>query len=214
MRNPQLERNIGLGFALAGAAVVVVAHRLPPGALGGHARSLGWLVGLTGVLFGGGSAFVAQLNARGKSALRQGRDVLARWTVDGDDWRRFVEMNARLNQESNALVNAHSPRAEAPPGGVEVIVGKGGVLIDGDFHDLPRRGTPRITHAGLRPGRPNLLDIGLEFPGGVAGVSGVPSSATRSALRFPIAPSAEAAAAAVINHYQLIASESRSAPRS
>lgn len=212
MRNPRLERNIGLGFCLSGALAVVIAFQLPADALGGRARDLSVMYGLMCLVFGGGSAIVSHLNARGQVALQRDEGVVARWFVDAANWRAFRTVNDALNQEPGAYVNELSLRGGVSPEGAEVIVGKDAVQIDGDFHALPHRGTPRILQAGIRPGRPGLIELWLEYPGGGGGASGVPTPARRTALRFPMAEGAEQAVSAALAHYQAMVAESRSTP--
>lgn len=202
VRNPHCWRNIGLAFFASGIVTLMAAYLLPEAVAGNAARSILIVYGMTALLFGGGTALFRHFDARAKAALARGADIIARWHVDAKTWRAFIAHNEMLNQESGALINELSIREAVPADGIEVIVGKTAIEIDGSIHAL-QRGTPEITHAELNTSRvrPSYVELQLYYPGGGHGTSGVPRSATRSVLRFPVAAGAQREAEWVVAHY-------------
>lgn len=203
MRSPRLWRNIGLAFLASGIAASSAAFLLPDAAVGNSARALLMIFGLTALVFGGGTALSRLFDAREQDALVRGEDVIARWRVDAETWRAFIAHDRTLDQESGGPVNELSIRDIVPADGIEVIVGKSAVQIDGSIHALPLRGTPEITHVELNTSRvrPSFVELRLYYPGGGQGASGVPRSATRTVLRFPVTAGALRDAEAVVAHY-------------
>lgn len=128
--------------------------------------------------------------ARAQDALLQKENVIARWRVDAATWHAFVEVNGKLNWAPDGLLNELSISDEVPDGGIEVIIGKEAVQVDGDIHPLPLRGTPEITGTVLDVGRygPLFIEFQFFYPGGGGhGASGVPHASVRRALqRRPI----------------------------
>jgi len=204
MRNPHRSRNISLAFFTSGIVAVPAAFLLPEAAAGDTARGILFVYGLMAIMFGGMSALIHHSEARAKDSLLRGEDILARWRVDAASWRAFLTLNHQLNQEPGALPNElnFNLRKDVPAGGVDVIVSRTGVEIDGDFHHLPIRGTPEITHAELNSrAAPSFIELWLYYPGGSYGASGIPQPSRRRALRFPVAARAQSDAERVVAHY-------------
>lgn len=204
MHHPDRAHNIALAVMASGILVGIIHGQLPHELV--HDRLLGVILILywpNAVLFGGGSALFSHFKARAQDALARGEDVIARWHVDAATWRAFIAHNDLLNQESDARINELSIRDEVPANGIDVIVGREVVQVDGSIHMLPRRGTPQVTHAGLNASRvrPSFIELQLYYPGGGYGASGVPRSSLRTALRFPVAASAHRAAEQVVKYY-------------
>lgn len=185
MRNPARWRTVCLASSAAGAVACVLAFVLPQALASDPVRTGLFAVGLTAAILGGAAAWFAHSSLRAKEALERGEDVVARWHVDAARWEAFVELDGRLNGSGRVLVNDFSPSGSRP-GGVDVVVGKDAVEIDGSVHEVPRRGIPEVTHAELVSDVADYIDLSLYFPGGGHGASGVPRGPTRSALRFPV----------------------------
>ena len=199
MRNPQRSRNIGLAFFASGIVVMIVHFLLPKEAAQNDLlKVILVLYWPNAILFGAGSAFFSHLKVRAQNSLLRGEGVLARWRVDAATWSAFIEANGRLNQQPGTVVSELAIRKDVPADGIEVIVGKDSVQIDGSIHSLPLRGTPEITHAALENGRPwpAYVELGLYYPAG-----GENGTEVRTALRFPVAASAERDAESVVRHY-------------
>jgi len=79
----------------------------------------------------------------GTDALRwnrmvSGKDLLARWRVDRDQWYRFCHLNNALNAQGDRPYCRLPTTGQPRPDGVEVFVGKTSVMVDGNFYHLPR----------------------------------------------------------------------------
>lgn len=212
MRNPHRWRNIGLVFFLGGTAATAAPFLLPEASAGDILRGILFICGTMAVLFGGGTALFRHLDARALDRLRSGVAIIARWHVDADTWRRFCELNHHMAETDGIPVNMLDVPDKVPADGVEVIVAEYGVEIGGDFHHLPRRGSPRIEHAYLREGDPVCIVLVVKYPGGGYGASGMPRPATWLSLRFPVQPGVRHDARRVVAHYVAMEAESRPRP--
>ena len=203
MRNPRLWRNVGLALLASGPVAIIAALQLPPGALTDTPRAIGFGFGVMAIVFGGIGALVMHLGARAQAALERGEELIARWRVDAATWRDFLALNRELDQAPEAVANELSVREEIPADGIEVMVGKSAIDIDGSLHRLPLRGTPEITRAEIseRPGRPTCVELALYYPGAGQDGSGAPQSPTRTCLRFPVPSGRQSDAERVVAHY-------------
>ena len=203
MRHPHRARRNALLFLAGGVVAASAAFVLPEAVAGDTTKSLLFIGGVTALLFGGGTALFRHFDARAKDALARGEAIIARWHVDAATWRAFIAQNEQLHQDRRGLSNELLIRDGGSGDGVEVIVGDTAVEIDGSIHVLPRRGTPEITHAELKTGGtgPAFVELRLYYPRGGYGASGVPQSARRTALRFPVTSGARRDAERVVAHY-------------
>ena len=201
MRNARLWRTAALLWALSGLAAGAGAFLLPGPTAPEWARASLVAYALTAVIFGLASALWSHAALRAGQALRNDDEVLARWRVDAATWRRFVARNAELNQAPGALGNELSIRDAVPDAGVEVVVGREAVEIDGSIHPLPLRGPPEVTEAFLVQDAPDYVELQLRYPAGGGGASGVSRAPTCSALRFPVAPASWRDARAIVAHF-------------
>jgi hypothetical protein len=140
MRQPQRWRNIGLGFFLSGIVATPLPFLVREGAVNDPVLGSLFIYGLMALLFGGMIARMRHTEARAWESLRRGEEIIARWHVDGATWRAFLALNDRVN-DGNPRKNELTLylRKTPPAEGVNVIVSRTGVEIDGDFHHLPRR---------------------------------------------------------------------------
>ena len=203
MRNPVLWRNVALAFVAAGPVAIAVAMQLPEGAASNATRGITSMFGMMAIIFGACAALFAHLDVRAKQSLTLGEDILARWRIDAATWREFVALDSELNRSPDAYRNELQIREQVSAEGIVVIAGKTAVEIDGDIHRLPSRGTPEITHAEFNESRirPSYIELHLYYPGGETGASGVPHSATRTALRFPVPAGAKFDAERLVAQY-------------
>lgn len=203
MRNPRVWRNVALCALATGPLAIAAAVQLPSSAATDPARAMGFVYGVSAILFGAIGALVLHVQLKAKLALSRGEDVLARWRIDAAHWRDFLALNSELDRAPGAYSNELSVREEVPAEGIEVIAGKFAIEIDGDFHALPARGTPEITRAEFHAGRDGLsyIELDLYYPGGGQGASGVPMAPKRSCLRVPVPPGAQGDAERLVAHY-------------
>lgn len=195
MRNPRRVRNIALVACLAGAAATTAAFTIPDAGPGFTLQAALGIGGLTSGVLGFVVALFTQIDARRKARLMRGDDVIARWRVDPARWHAFVHLNEKLDTERGALRNHLSIRRNAPAAGIEVIVAKAALQVDGDFHALSFNGNPAITSLTRQPGPPPYLEFRLSYTGADY------SASLDWALRFPIAAGSESDAARVQSHY-------------
>jgi hypothetical protein len=203
MRNPHRWRKIGLAFFASGVIAAPAAFLLPEAAAGDTVRGVLFIYGVMAILFGGASALARHSETRAWESLRRGEDIIARWRVDARTWREFIEPK-QISREPGFLPNELMLylRKEIPANGVEVIVSRNGIEIDGAFHHLPARGTPEVTHAALDDRvQPACIELRLYYPGGGRGASGIPQPSRRTALRFPVARGADHDAERVVAHF-------------
>lgn len=124
----------------------------------------------------------ALFHIRGEAKLLAGQDVLGRWHVTPADWERFREFDdARSASNLYWLSSDFWFRKRTPAEGVDIIVGKRSLLVDGSYHVLRPRGIPELTAIRrLAPigGYLDCLEFALRYPhkGGSA----------YSALRIPV----------------------------
>jgi len=186
MRNPGRVRNLALVAGVLGALSVgvpfVAADRAGQGA---------WvLLGGTAAVLGLGAAAMLTMTMRRMRRLNGGEGVIARWQVDPATRTRFVADDRNAERATQKLNNAI--RLEDKPGrAVEVIVGDDCLQVGGDFHKVA---LAELKGAGLSGGRPSILELRFVTPG-------AQQPDTHYAFRFPVAFGAEAAARAVIEHY-------------
>lgn len=171
--------------------------------LGGRQSTGVWVglfsFGVLAVLFGGLLAFFQHQNVRAKGALARGEDIIARWRVEAEDWKRWVAQDPQWSSHAQGRLNEFSP-SEAEPNGVEVIVGKGAVQIGESIHRLPLRSTPEITEARLHDGTPPVIELLLYYPPYATRFGMSPARYT--ALRFPVGRPALADARQVVAHFR------------
>jgi hypothetical protein len=192
MRNPTRWRNVCLTLGLAGLAAGAAATEP---SLGDGPRAGLFFFASIAVLFGGISAWQRHSDVQAASDLERGEDVLARWRVSAADWREFVGRERRAEGPPH---NELTVRDEIPPAGVDVIVGRTAIMIDGSIHRIPRRGTPEVTAAAAHEGT-GVVDLQLFYPGTFGPTTSV--RAVRTRLRFPFPPEARLAAREVAAHY-------------
>ncbi len=203
MRNPRRWRNVSVVFLISGAVAAPAAFLLPDAAANDVARMLLFLYGVMAIFFGGTSAWLRHLELRAKRAFARGEDVLARWRVDADEWRAFLENGLVADSRQPFLPNEYFPLRTPPAEGVEIIVGNEAVQIEESIHIFPRRGTPEVTHAEMKTGMGGAayVELRLYYPPGGRGASGTPRPARRSMLRFPVARDARREAEAAVALY-------------
>lgn len=194
------KRVIALTIFLAGAAAMTVALMMPDST----GRSFTPLTGLQGVLQGAllaigfmacgwGILILLLLLSSGPSqspSLQRGERPIARWTVDAETWRAFMELNDALDRQKGAVPNS-APRSDLPPTtGVEIVVAPDGVCIGPDFYAIPPLSEEDDFY--WLPGPPSYFEFRTIIRG---------RSIHRFLLRFPIARGAEGLAVLARTHF-------------
>jgi hypothetical protein len=158
------------------------------------AHGVALVAGLLLFVFGGVAALVLRAGTRGHARLFHGRQVLARWQVDGQTWDDFVTADRHLHAMKGHRLNRLHVMRNRPPGPAEIVVGKGSVEVDGDFHSFDTPGMPTIEYVTRSPQYPHYLELGFHFSGG--------SFPRDSCLRFPFPASRQGAATRVQSYYE------------
>jgi hypothetical protein len=187
MRNPSRKAAISAALLVVGAVAGWIAwHRY-------HADGVDWIVIvlfamvvvitpfapvvlIQGVLFG-----------LGKVKLDAGVGRIAQWHVPAAEWDKFRAFDhARVAAYGATLLNDLTIREVTPPEGVEVVVGKTSLIVDGSYHVLRLNGLPELRMIGwldnaATPNRPpDCLEFKLVYPRSRYG------TATTMHLRVPI----------------------------
>jgi hypothetical protein len=203
MRNPTRWRNVGLVACAVGLIAAIAPFQLPPNVGGDGLRATFFCLGLTGLVFGGATAWWGHRDGRAKASLERGDDVIARWPVDPATWHAFLEADTHARDGLDWLPNELSVAGEVPAEGIEVIVGREAIEIGGSVHVLPRHGAPEVLDATLGEGhgRPDTIELHLRYPGGGTGASGVIQGPTHTRLAFPVAAGRWRDARRVVGYY-------------
>lgn len=194
--NTTLKRVIALTVFLAGAAAVTVALMMPDSTVRGSTPQAVLqfaliAVGLIACLGGFGTLIALLPHKPSQSpSLQRGEHPIARWTVDAETWRAFVELNDALDRQKGAVRNS-APRSDLPPTtGVEIIVASDGVCIGPDFYAIPPLSAEDDFY--WLPGPPQYFEFRTIIRS---------SSIHRFLLRFPIARGAEDQAVLARTHF-------------
>lgn len=190
---------IGFWLAVAAAGGLAVAA----GVVGGEAAFgrdaivflfvSGFLAMLVGVIFA--VTLLRRLRLHGK--LLRGEDVIARWQVDRDTWERFAARE-RESWGGGFVPNELRLPGAVPDAGVEVVVGRGTVLVGDSLHEVPEHGNPEVLSARLDDSRLRSVFVELSL---LHHPTRIGYSATRTVLRFPVADGSLAAARTVTAHF-------------
>jgi len=196
MRNPRRFRNIAIFVTLLGLAMLPQPFLIADDGGSEILQDGLFIAGLTCAILGAPAALVGHTILRGQERLRRGEGVLARWRVDPVRWRRFMASEAAGGGSAAGLRNDLSLRREAPSEGIEVVIGRDAVQVDGEFHRTRPGGAPGLVGLYRLPGPPPALEFHLYYP-----PTGRGGGSREAALRFPVGLAAEAEAERVIQHY-------------
>ena len=200
MRNPLGKAGLFLGVGVSGAALVWLGDTVY------DARGETWAsmvpIVLGSMMLMVGVAFLLQslVYALGYARLIAGKDVIARWQVDAADWDRFRAFDRARASESAALVNDLWLRKETPAGGVDMIIGKTSMLVDGSYHVLRPGGQPAIRGVQVlaSPDGLQCIEFAIAYGNKYGAVT------NRLALRFPYPHGARHDVRRVLDHFQFI----------
>ncbi len=138
----------------------------------------------------------------GKAKLDAGVGRIAQWHVPAGEWDKFRAFDdARVAAYGPTLMNDLRIREVTPSEGVEVVVGKSSLIVDGSYHVLRLNGLPELRAMGwidnaATPNRPpDCLEFKLVYPRSRYG------TATTMHLRVPIPAAAFEQAKLAYYHY-------------
>jgi hypothetical protein len=134
------------------------------------------------------------------AAIKQGRNVIARWTVPVDAFNRFRENEAEHAAAGHP--NDYKLPRITPPQGVKVIFATDGVIIGDTFFGLATTGLAHIRQIGIVPGDPMCIGFQTALTTGRVWSSGGATFGTAlGLLRIPVASGSRQEADAVLDHY-------------
>jgi hypothetical protein len=197
VRNPRRKVGNFLALGLVGGCVAL-ASAFAADWIGDLPSVLIASIGGTCVVFGLVGGLMSGFAAIGHARLMSGQGVIARWHVTPDEWDRFRAFDALRAARAPTLLNELRIREETPKEGVDVIVGRTQLIVDGSYHTLRFRGLPELRAVGWlnAPADPECLEFALLYPAGRYG------GAKLFSLRVPVAPSARDAGVRVYHHFQ------------
>jgi hypothetical protein len=197
MRNPQKKAAYSAAatlFAAAGLWLAITQFDR----LGQVAGTLIGIISMTVALFGFGFLVLSLFAAVGYARLTSGEGEIARWRVSPAEWERFRAFDAVRGAEQHWLANEFKIQALTPAVGVEVIVGRRQIIVDGSYHVVS--GTTKL-HSVLwhsAPVDPECLEFGLLHSKGEGG------GTLHLSLRVPVPAVSRDAGVRVYWHYHAL----------
>lgn len=135
--------------------------------------------------------------------MRRGTSAIARWTVSPDEFRRFLDADARIESDTRAS-NFLKPPGTIPAKGVEVIFSDDGVLIGDGYFPLSTTGGRRVHRVRSIASHPPMIEFGMILETR-ARTSSATTRAIRTAetLRVPVASDAAIQADNVVRRFEV-----------
>jgi hypothetical protein len=136
-------------------------------------------------------------------AMRSGTSAIGRWTVSADEFRRFCEVDARVESETRTS-NFFEPPGTVPAKGVEVIFSDDAVLIGDGYFPLSTTGGRRVNRVRSIASNPPMIEFGtiLETRARTSSVT-TKSVRTAETLRVPVATDAASQAEQVVRRFDV-----------
>lgn len=196
MRNPRRKIGYWLALGLAGGGAVLAAV-FNTDLIGDIASGIIFGIGGGAASFGLVGVLMAVPASIGYARLMSGRGVIERWHVTPQEWDRFRAVDASRAAQHHTLTNDLLIRDDTPRQGVDVIVGRTQIIVDGSYHTLRPLGLPELRGVGWlnAPVDPECLEFSLLYPGGRYG------GARRTTLRVPVARAARDCGVRVYHHF-------------
>ncbi|MEQ1775946.1 MAG: hypothetical protein ABL891_19385 [Burkholderiales bacterium] len=193
MRNPLSKALWSICLAVLGVGLVLLANVLH----GQAGKTIPTIIGIVGMALAVICLFMflwALFSAIGYARLKSGNGLITRWHVTAGDWDRFRAFDKIRTAEHSWLRNDMHIREQTPPQGVDVIVGRGNIIVDGSYHS--------ITGLDFQGREINWLNAPadpecIEFPKTYSRRGG----ADYYTLRVPVPASARAEGVRVFEHY-------------
>lgn len=200
MSHPLRKAGICCGLTILGVALVLLVTAKYD-QLGPVAGSIIGVAALFLAIMSFGILLWALLAAFGQERLLAGKGVIARWHVSPAEWDRFRAFDAIRAAQDLSLRNSLRIRQTTPPGGVDVIVGRRQVMIDGSYEGL--RGILRAVTWLPAPADPECLEFTVQYPRGRYG------GTFNLSLRFPVPAAARSEGVRVFEHYRAVVPQRR-----
>jgi hypothetical protein len=192
MTNPRRTRTIAIVSTLLGLVGVALANEYA-------VETESWwsaagIVGATVAFFGICYIIYAQIETLRYNRLMSGEDKLVEWLVDPHRWRDFLKLNDQLNRLPDGVFCdiRDKERDRLRNEGIKVVIGRGALMVDGEFHSLPVGGVASVYGPWLCDGPPPYLEFQRH----------VSDDTPRTwAIRIPVAAGADGDARRVYEYY-------------
>jgi hypothetical protein len=195
MRNPLSKAYWSIGFAVLGAVMVVFAATRYE-QIGSTVGTIIGVIGLTMAMIFLFTFLWALLSAFGFARLMSGKGVIARWHLTAAEWDRFRAFDELRSAEQLYLRNDVRIRKETPPGGLDVIVGEGSIIVDDSYHRIAGKSLDRRQINWVNaPVDPECIEFPKSYPRSKGG-------SVDLTVRVPVPASAREAGVRVFEHYR------------
>lgn len=138
MRNPLSKALWSIGLVVLGAGLVLLADAIHVH-VGEKTAAILAIIGITLAVIFLFTFLWALFSAIGYARLMSGKDLIARWHVTAGDWDRFRAFDKSRAAEHPSLRNDMRIRKQTPPQGVDVIVGRGKIIVDDSYQNIAGR---------------------------------------------------------------------------
>lgn len=196
MRDPL--RKAGYSLALGLTAAVALFHVDYEAARRGDvANTIIMVLSFNVAVFSSFFLLWFALAAVGRLRLLGGKSAIARWHVSAADWERFRAFDAARSAQHETLLNEFPIRDITPAEGVDVIVGRRQLIVDGSYHALSGLPSVSAVHWLPAPADPECLEFALAYPRGRFG------GTRRMSLRVPVPAASREEGVSVYWHYHV-----------
>ncbi|MEO5595933.1 MAG: hypothetical protein ABIQ97_02170 [Lysobacteraceae bacterium] len=195
MRNPLNKALWSLGLAVLGAGLTLLVYTARD-QIGDATTVVVGSIGAAAAVIFVFIFFWALLSAVGYARLTANKNPLARWHVTADEWDRFRTFDAIRAAEHPSLRNDMRIRKQTPPKGVDVIVGRHSLIVDGSYHGIMGRAfSGRDINWLNAPADPECIEFPKSYPRSRGGSLDL-------TLRVPVPASARPDGVRVFEHYR------------
>jgi hypothetical protein len=201
MRNPLSKALWTICLGVLGAGLFLLGYTLYNDEAGKTSAAnitltIAAIVGMTMAIFGLFGFLVTLFSAIGYARLMSGKGLIARWHVTADEWDRFRAFDEIRAAEHSSLINDVHIREQTPPQGVNVIVGRGHIIVDGSYHSISGLDAiGREINWLNAPVNPECIEFPKSYPRNKFGT-------VQFTLRVPVPASARAEGVRVFEHYR------------
>jgi hypothetical protein len=164
MRNPLSKALWSLGIVMLSALSVLLADIFHL-RIGSTTAAAIAIVGITLAIICVGTFIWALSSAIGYGRLMSGKNVIARWHVGAGDWDRFRTFDKIRAAEHLSLRNDMRIRKRTPLQGVDIIVGRHSIIVDGSYHHISAKSLDgRQINWINAPADPQCIEFPKSYP--------------------------------------------------
>ena len=195
MRDPLSKAIWSIGLCLLGVGIALIAYTAHV-QIGNTTAAIISIIGIALAMIFLFTFLWALFSAIGYARLMSGTGEIARWHVTAGDWDRFLAFDKIRAAEHPSLRNDIRIRKQTPPQGVDVIVGRGSIIVDSSYHSISgQAGGGRQVNWLNAPGDPECIEFPKSYPRSRGG-------SVDLTLRVPVPASARAEGVRAFEHYR------------